>query len=478
MTHHRHRFVNSGQRRWAVAAGCLVVLFLLALPDGRAQPTPQDLPALTAKVRHCVVNISSTQVVEVGQGMPFMGRRSPMEEFFGKEFFERFFGGMPPARRETTALGSGFIISADGLILTNTHVVARAEEIKVRLEDEKEYDAAVVGTDPQTDLALIRVTPDENFPAPAELGDSDALKVGATVMAMGNPFGLGHTVTSGIVSAKGRIIGAGPYDDFLQTDAAINPGNSGGPLFNLAGEVVGINTAIVAQAQGIGFAIPINMAVDLLPQLKTGKIVRGWLGVMIQNVTPSLADALGLQSSKGVLISDTVSGGPADTAGLKRGDVILRLDGKPVKNAHALSGKVAGIAPETTVDVAIVRNGSEKTIPVTLGTKPTEQTAQKQPGTEPDKKWGLTVQELTPALAERLGYDRDEQGIVVVEVEPMSPAAEAGLRPGDLIKEANRRDIATMQDFVAAVRKAEDADRLLLLVRRGEGAFYSVLQSG
>jgi len=464
--------LNNAFRPYTIGLLFVCLALFLAPVAGSAANRSADLTELAAEVQHCVVNISTTQVTSAGQGMLFQGGNPAL-----REFFEHFFGQqMPQAPRATTALGSGFIIEADGLILTNNHVVADAEEIKVRLEDDKEYDATLVGTDPQTDLALIRVKPDGNFPTPAKLGDSDDLQVGATVMAVGNPFGLGHTVTSGILSAKGRIIGAGPYDDFLQTDAAINPGNSGGPLFNMQGEVIGINTAIVARGQGIGFAIPVNMAVDLMPQLKGGKVVRGWLGVMIQDVNKALAEALDLESAQGVLISDTVADAPAAQAGLQRGDVILELDGKTVENAHDLSSKVAGIGPETTVEVTVSRDGKRKTVPVTLGTKPDGEGPAAPSGDTSQQKWGMIVQELTPQLAQRLGFAPNETGIVVTKVQPGSPAAEAGLEPGDIIKEANRKAVASVQDFTAALQVKDDTDSLLLLLKRGQAAFYSVLQ--
>lgn len=450
----------------------VIVLTLFLANQTPAAERPAGLTDLAAKVKHSVVNISTTQTISAPQGSPFRG--NPGLE----EFFEHFFGQqMPRRQRQATALGSGFIISKDGLIVTNSHVIANADDIRVRLaDDDREYQASVVGTDPQTDIALIQIEPGDNFPRPAELGDSDALQVGAAVMAVGNPFGLGHTVTAGILSAKGRVIGAGPYDDFLQTDAAINPGNSGGPLFNMDGEVIGINTAIVAQGQGIGFAIPIDLARDLLPQLKAGKVVRGWLGVMIQDINQALAEALGLEDIEGVLISRTVPEGPADRAGLRQGDVVLEADGRKVKDANALSNMVAGMKPGTTVDITLRRDGDQKTVPVELGTKPGEDGQAPQAlEDEPDQKWGMVVQELSPALAERLGYDPNEKGVVVMRVQPASPAATAGLRPGDLIKEANRQNVAGLQDFAEAVRSSETAN-LLLLVQRGENAFYSVLE--
>jgi len=435
--------------------------------------TPASFADLTDKVKGSVVNISTTQVVEGNPLMPFMGPGSPFGDFFGHNLPKEFFGNKPHGKMETHALGSGFVISADGMILTNNHVVEKATEIKIKLENDKEYDAKLVGRDPKTDLALIQVTPDKDFPAPAALGDSDVLRVGDWVMAVGNPFGLGHTVTTGIISAKSRILGAGPYDDFLQTDAAINPGNSGGPLFNMQGQVVGINTAIIAQGQGLGFAIPINMAKELLPQLKTGKVVRGWLGVMIQNVTPELAKSFGLTNSKGVLISDVVKGGPAEKAGLLRGDVILKFDNKEIESAHTLSQLVAATAPDTTVKIDLLRNGKEETISVKIGTMQEE--GQKAISPQEKSDWGMMVQELTPQLAQQLGLESGTTGVVISDVNEGSPAAEAGLRPGDLITEVNRTAIRNMNDYQQALNKVKNGENLLLLVKRGSGAFYAVL---
>ncbi|MEJ2168325.1 MAG: Do family serine endopeptidase, partial [Desulfobacterales bacterium] len=356
--------------------------------QGDRSTTPPSFADLADKVKGAVVNISTTQVVEGNPLAPFMGPGSP---------FGNFFGVNPHQKMERHALGSGFVISSDGLILTNNHVVEKATEIKIKLLNGHEYDAKLVGRDPKTDLALIQVKPDQYFPKPEVLGDSDSMRVGDWVMAVGNPFGLGNTVTTGIISAKSRVLGAGPYDDFLQTDAAINPGNSGGPLFNMQGQVIGINTAIIAQGQGIGFAIPIDIAKNLLPQLKTGKIVRGWLGIMIQDITPELAKSFGLESSKGVIVSDVVTGSPADKASLQRGDVILKFEGKEVENAHMLSQMAASTAPDTNVKIDILRNGQEKTISLAVGTMP-EGTTQGMRSEEQKELsvWGITVQELTP----------------------------------------------------------------------------------
>jgi serine protease Do len=444
-----------------------------ALPALEKQ-APASFADLADAVKHSVVNISTTQVVKGSPVQPFSGPNAPFGNFFGDDFFKHFFGDMPKGGMKTHALGSGFVISEDGLILTNNHVVEKATEIKVKIESGKEYDAKVVGQDPKTDLALIRVKPDANFPKPVHLGDSDAIRVGDWVMAVGNPFGLGQTVTTGIISAKGRIIGAGPYDDFLQTDAAINPGNSGGPLFDMKGEVIGINTAIIAQGQNIGFTIPINLAKELLPQLKAGKIVRGWLGVMIQDITPDLAKSFGLKEAKGVLISDVTEGSPAAKAGLKRGDVVKAFDGHEVENAHTLSRLVAATQPNSKAKVDIIRDGKEKTIEVTIGTMP-----QKVEGQLPETAtaWGLTVQDITPDLAQQLGLNPDEQGVVISGVDPGSPAEEAGLSTGDVIKEVNRQEIHNLNDYNQALEKAKQDKSLLLVIKRGGSTHFVVLKS-
>jgi serine protease Do len=435
--------------------------------------TPASFADLADKVKGSVVNISTTQVVEGNPLMPFLGPDSPFGDFFGPNLPKEFFGNRPQGKMKTHALGSGFVISKEGLIITNNHVVEKATEIKIKLQTGKEYDAKLVGRDPKTDLALIQVTPDKDFPKAEVLGDSDAMRVGDRVMAVGNPFGLGHTVTTGIISAKSRILGAGPYDDFLQTDAAINPGNSGGPLFNMDGQVIGINTAIVAQGQGIGFAIPVNMAKELLPQLEKGKVVRGWIGIMIQDITPELAKSFGIKDAKGVLISDIVKGSPAEKAGLSRGDVILRFEDKEIENAHKLSQLAAVTPPGTMAKIDLLRNGKAETISLKVGTMPEEE--QKVVSPEEKSDWGMMVQELTPQLAQQLGLDPGTTGVVISNIKEGSPAAEAGLRPGDLITEVNRVAVKNLNDYQHALQKVNQGDNLLLLIKRAAGSFYAVL---
>jgi serine protease Do len=465
-------------RQSAVAAFSVLLLALLiaAVPVMAAeQPYPPGAPPsfadLAAKVKDSVVNISTTQVVQGNPMKDFFGPDSPFRKFFG----DQFSGKMPHGPMTTHALGSGFVISSDGLILTNNHVVEKATEIKVKLQDGKEYDAKIVGRDPKTDLALIQTKPGKDFPKEVVLGDSDSIQIGDWVMAVGNPFGLGETVTTGIISAKGRIIGAGPYDDFLQTDAAINPGNSGGPLFDMNGAVVGINTAIVAQGQGIGFAIPINLAKSLLPQLKAGKVIRGWLGIMIQDLTPELAQSFNIKETKGVLVANVAANSPAAKAGVQQGDVIVSFNGKAMESSRELSQMAAATAPNSRVKIDIIRNGTPKTIALTVGTMAEEgQAAVSQ--TE-KTKWGMTVQQLTPELAQRLGFDSNAKGVVVSAVQPGSPADAANLRPGDLIVEANRHKIEDLQEYQQDVKGVKPGDNLLLLVQRDSGSFFVVLQS-
>ncbi|HXH14289.1 MAG TPA: Do family serine endopeptidase [Alphaproteobacteria bacterium] len=360
---------------------------------------------LADHVQPSVVNISTTQVLRgPGRGLPFrspFGGRGERDPF--QEFFERFFGGMPQRELHRRSLGSGFIINKEGYIVTNNHVVEHATDIKVSLSDEEEFDATVVGRDPQTDVALIKIEAERDLPV-AALGNSDKLRVGEWVVAIGNPFGLGHTVTTGIASAKGRIIGAGPYDDFIQTDASINPGNSGGPLFNLRGEVVGINTAIVAAGQGIGFAIPINLAKEILPQLREkGRVTRGWLGVQVQQVTPELAQSLGLERARSALVVEVQPNSPAERAGIQRGDVIVGFKGEEIEQMHELPRVVATTPPGTEVEVRLLRKGQEQTVQVKIGEMPQQPQQAAVEGGTPEGELGLAVQELTPEIARSLG---------------------------------------------------------------------------
>ncbi len=327
---------------------------------------PQSFADLAERVNPGVVNISTTTTVRI-PGNPFRHYFGPGEGPF-EDFFRRFFEDIPDRELRQQSLGSGFIIDKDGYIITNNHVVERAVEIKVKLIDGREFNAKVVGRDSKTDLALIKIwSPFKDLPV-LPLGDSDSVRVGDWVLAIGNPFGLEHTVTKGIISATGRVIGSGPYDNFLQTDAPINPGNSGGPLVDLKGEVVGINTAIVATGQGIGFATPSNMAKSIISQLREkGKVARGWIGVSVQSITPEIGKALGLKELKGALVADVFQSGPADAGGMKRGDIIIAFDGKEVKNISDLPRIVAETAAGKTVEVKVLRDGKQTNLKITVG---------------------------------------------------------------------------------------------------------------
>ena len=456
--------------------------FWMESPPGQV-PTVQapDFAELAERLQPAVVNISTTQVLR-GQQRQLPGQPSPRP--FGErgerqpfeEFFERFFGGRSPERElRRSSLGSGFIINKDGHIVTNNHVVENAMDIKVSLSDKEEFDAKVIGRDPKTEVALIKIEADRDLPV-VPLGNSDQLRVGQWVVAIGNPFGLGHTMTAGIASAKGRIIGAGAYDDFIQTDASINPGNSGGPLFNVNGEVVGINTAIVAAGQGIGFAIPINLAKNILAQLHAeGRVTRGWLGVQVQQVTPELARSFGLEQGHGALVADVQPNSPAAQAGLQRGDVILEFGGQPIEDMQELPRVVADTTPGTTADVRMLRKGQERTVQVKVGEMPEEQRQAASEAGPPEKRLGLAVEQLTPEIARSLGMS-STQGVVVSEVVEGSPADEAGIRRGDVILEVHQEPITSVRDYQSAVQRAGDAGAVLLLVRRADSVRYVALQ--
>ena len=428
---------------------------------------PVDIPRLFKEVSPAVVNISTTQVVKFNHPRtrnPF-GQQDPFDEFFNN-----FFGRMPKEQKRRS-LGSGFIVSSDGYILTNNHVVEKADEVTVTLLDKEEFKAKVVGTDPKIDIALIKIDVKKKLTYVA-LGDSDKLDVGEWVVAIGNPFGLGHTVTAGIVSAKGRIIGSGPYDDFIQTDASINPGNSGGPLFNLKGEVVGINTAIVQGGQGIGFATPIQLAKSVLDQLKEkGKVTRGWLGVYIQRLTPEAAENLGLSGRSGALVSDVTSGGPAEKAGIRSGDVIVGFNGKEIRNEHDLPQAVASTKPGKTVDVRLLREGKEMTLAVTIAEMAGEPGKPAGGGDLSSKNLGLTVQDITPEIAKRFEIG-DTKGVVVTGVADGSAAEDAGFNEGDIIRaivrQNKRNPVTNAAEFAKLVKKFESDKTMLFLVERGD----------
>ena len=433
-----------------------------------------DLVPLVKQLKPVVVNISTTQTLSSGKDRlsPDQFKNTPFDEFF-RRFFER----LPQGSRKTRSLGSGVIVDASGYILTNSHVVAKADGIQVRLSDDREFEAGVVGLDEKTDLALIRIKNAGALPV-ARLGDSDGAEVGSWVLAIGNPFGLQATVTAGIISAKGRVIGNGPYDNFLQTDAAINPGNSGGPLFNLDGAVIGINTAIFSRSggnMGIGFAIPVNMAKSIMAQLKShGRVTRGWLGVRIQIVTNELAQALALGKRRGALVASIEEGSPADKAGVKTGDVIVRFDGHEVGRMKELPAIVADTPVDKKVDMVVIRDGKSENLTVVVA-EMKEIPAISTVGKSQADSLGLTVKKLTPALRERLKLDKETDGVVVTSVESGSGASEAGIRIGDLIAEINRKPIRKLSDFRLAVRKVAPGKTLLvLLIRKGDPLYLAL----
>ena len=427
---------------------------------------PANFSELAEKVRAGVVNI---QVVKKVRGAAFQGFQG--NPFGGRNPFEDFFGDNQPERRQQ-GVGSGFIMNRDGYVLTNNHVVEDADQIKVKLAGGTELAGRIVGRDPKTDLALVKIDGSADL-KPLTLGDSDSLKVGHWVVAVGSPFGLEQTVTAGIVSAKGRVIGSGPYDNFIQTDASINPGNSGGPLINMQGEVVGINTAIIASGQGIGFAIPINMAKEIAPQLqKKGHVTRGLLGVSIQDVTPELAKSFGLKERKGALVAGLVPGGPAERAGLETGDVIVEFDGRPVADSKELPRIVAATPVGKAVTVKLLRDGKnlERQVKVGQMEEETPETA-KAPA---HKSLGIAVQDLTPRIARELGL-KGQTGVVVTEVEPGSAAADAMLQAGDVIREINRQPVRNVEEFVRKTGQAKGKEGILLLIQRGSGTLFAVL---
>lgn len=430
---------------------------------------PQSFTEVAKNVGPAVVNISTVKTIK-GAGRVFRHFFGPFERGPFGDFFDKFFEEIPEEDIKQKSLGSGFIIDKEGYIITNNHVVEGAEEIKVTLSNGKDFDGKVIGRDSKTDIALIKIKSWKDLHT-VKLGDSDTLQVGEWVIAIGNPFGFENTVTAGIISAKGRVIGAGPYDDFLQTDASINPGNSGGPLINTRGEVVGINTAIIAGGQGIGFATPINMAKEILPELKEkGKVTRGWLGVMIQHITPELAKSFGLKEEKGALVADVTPGGPADKAKIKRGDVIIEFDEKPIREMSELPRIVAMTPVGKEVKVKVLRNGREKAFRVVLGELEEEMMAKLQPS-EFAEDLGITVRELTPLLAQRYGLS-EESGLVIMDVRRMSPADEAGLKSGDLIKEVNRQSVTDIEDYRAKIEKLQKGDTVLFLIKRQETTLY------
>lgn len=458
-------------------ARCLVVgmIAALAIPVmSIAKPVSPDFVELAKRLKPTVVNIRTTKNIKPRQRSrhPQL-QQNPFNNFFD-DFFGRYFDEAPQQRpRREQSLGTGFIISDEGYILTNNHVVNGADEVMVKLADGREIKGEIKGSDEKLDLALVKISENEKLPV-AELGDSDSLEVGEWVMAIGNPFGLAQTVTAGIVSAKGRVIGSGPYDDYIQTDASINPGNSGGPLFSADGKVIGINTAIVAGGQGIGFAIPINMAKDVVAQLRDrGKVTRGYLGIRFQPLTADLAKSFGLDTDKGALIANVEKDAPADKAGLKAGDIILEYDGKPISEGNELPRYVAMTPIDKKVRLMIFRDGKRQEVTVAIARLKDGETQADADRVSESETIGIVVQEVTRELASRLGI-RDTKGLIISEVKPGTAAEEVGITAGDVIIEINGQRPDTLEKYNAAAAKLKKGDVARLLLKRPDGVIYYV----
>ncbi len=438
-----------------------------AAKDAPVRMVPQNFSTLADTVSPAVVHIRVEKTVKGGGPAwgPFGGRPFGGGEQF-RDFFDHRFGLQRRPEFRQQGLGSGFIIDKAGYIVTNNHVVDGADSIKVIFKDETEHPAKVIGRDPVTDIALIKVETKGNLPT-VPLGSSDNLKVGEWVAAIGSPFGLQYTVTAGIVSAKGRAIGSGPYDDFIQTDASINPGNSGGPLINMQGEVVGINTLIIARGQGIGFAIPIDLAKGIVTQLKTkGEVTRGWLGVTIQDLKGELAEYYGVKGKSGVLVADVVPGDPADKAGIQPKDIIIEVNGQTVNTSRDLTNLAANLGVGDKAQVTILRNGKSKTLEVQIGKRPlTMASVSKSRQKEKESDYGFELTDLTPEMARRFNLEQSS-GVIVVGVAPNSKADAAGIQQGDLIIEIDHRAVASVKDFKNLIDQYKKADGINLLVKR------------
>jgi serine protease Do len=487
---------NSARFGWlagAVGAAVLAVSLLSLNDNSVAQPvaprtvTPGSFADVIESVSPAVVNIvvskvepASPTAFEFAPGTP----RGDGQQF-PFEFFERFFDPpnqfRGPQQRRSEGQGSGFLVDATGYIVTNNHVAGGADKITVTMQDGRKFDATLVGRDAKTDLALVKV--DATGLPYVAFGDSDRARVGDWVVAIGNPFGLGGSATAGIISARGRDIQSGPYDDYLQLDAPINFGNSGGPVFNVAGEVVGVNTAIFSPNGGnigIGFAIPANQAKAIVADLKeNGSVERGWLGVQIQNLDEELVDSLGLADARGALVAEIIGDGPAARGGVQAGDVITRFNGQEVDSARTLSRLVAGASPSEAAEVTVWRDGRRRELNVELGEAEQDTVAAAGPagaGQQGSAALGLTLRALTDQDREQLGLSSDVQGALVANVVPGSPAAEKGVRPGDVITRVNQQPVTSPSEAVAALNAARDGDeRALLLVRRGDSQRFVAL---
>ena len=465
--------------RYLMVLTMVAIMLAIGLPGAIASVNapvrmiPEDFSSLADRVSPAVVHIrvektmsGGTQRFEQFGQYPFGG-----DPRF-KDFFDQFGRQRPPEFKQPSQ-GSGFIIDKDGYIVTNNHVVEGADKIIVVLKDDREYPAEIVGRDPVTDIAVIKVKAQESLPT-VPLGNSAELKVGEWVAAIGSPFGLEHTVTAGIVSAKGRVIGSGPYDDFIQTDASINPGNSGGPLINMRGEVVGINTMIIAGGQGIGFAIPIDMAKGIIDQLKSdGAVTRGWLGVSIQDLKGNLAEYYGVEGKSGALVADVTPGDPADQAGIQAKDIIVDVNGNKVQTSRDVTNLVANLAVGQTAKVTVMRDGQLKTFDVRIGKRPLTMAAAESPPEEKAGEFGLQVADITPEMAQRFNI-KDTKGVIVVGVASNGKAEEAGIQQGDLIIEVNRQSLDTANNFKKLISQSKKGDGINLLVKRMNAGFVVI----
>lgn len=464
-------------------AACLLAILFLGIPCPALSDTangpqaaliPESFSRLAENAGQAVVNIRTVKTVK-GGGQEFRqfgpGPFDKNDPFH--EFFNRFFGQNQEKALKQRSLGSGFIIDPRGYIVTNHHVIENADNIKVRLKSGDEFDARPIGRDPNTDLALIKIEAGITLPV-LEAGDSRALKIGQWVVAIGSPFGFEQTVTAGIVSAKGRVIGSGPYDDFIQTDASINPGNSGGPLLNMRGEVVGINTAIIASGQGIGFAIPFNMARGIIAQLMTrGEVTRGWLGVAIQPLSRELADYYGLKNKSGVLVTEVFPDDPADHAGILPRDIITGINGKKIKGGRDLTRTIADTAVGETVRIEVLRDGRAKYLDVTIAKRNDAASDNRPADSVPEDALGIRVSDVTPEMMQRFELSR-AKGVIVVGLEPEGRGAAAGLRVGDMIEEVNHHRITTSGDYQKALATIRPGETVSLFIHRLNTGFLVI----
>ena len=467
-------------RNYSVFTLLLTLMLMLMTGQQALAAYPTSFADLVEEQGQTVVNVYTTKTIETERSPQFSYQGNPDDL---QDFFRRFFNtppnqGFQTQQQKKQSLGSGAIISSDGYILTNNHVVENADEIHIRFANHEEYEATVIGLDKMSDLALIKIEPKKPLPF-VSLGDSAALRVGDWVVAIGNPFGLEQTVTAGIVSAKGRALGGGAYGNFIQTDASINPGNSGGPLFNLDGEMVGINTAIFSRSGGnigIGFAIPVNMAKNVMEQLKEhGVVTRGWLGVHIQTVNQDIAEQFGMDRPYGALIGGVEKQSPADKAGLKQGDIIIKFKGQEITQMTMLPTLVGQSSVGEKVTVTIFRKGKEKNIVVTLGELKGEDAGSFMNENEEMAALGLSVQKLTPEIAESLDLN-EKDGVLISNVARNSSAAQAGLRRGDLIVEINQQQIKNVRDFNKILQKEGKAKKLLFLIKRDKRSHFVVVK--